>query len=115
MNKKWYLLNAYKEAYQDNNPLSELDVSILQEVVFTAILGISDPRTDPKIGFSGGNEALENVIQQVDTGEYEVAFTLYPTSINQLFRVADEGKVMPPKSTWFEPKFQAGLLIHKIN
>lgn len=115
LNKKWYLLNAYTETHPANNPLHVLDVSILQEVVFKAILGISDPRTDPRIGFSGGNEAVDNVIQQVDTGEYEVAFTLYPTSINQLFRVADEGKVMPPKSTWFEPKFQAGLLIHKIN
>ncbi|MBC7758385.1 MAG: DUF1015 domain-containing protein [Phormidesmis sp. FL-bin-119] len=115
MNNEWYSLTAYQETYQDNNPLSELDVSILQEVVFKTILGMSDPRTDPRIGFSGGNEALENAIQQVDTGEYEVAFTLYPTSFNQLFRVADEGEVMPPKSTWFEPKFQAGLLIHKIN
>lgn len=111
----WYRLTALQETYQDGNPLSELDVSILQELVFNIILDMPDPRTDPRISFSGGSVALDNVIQQVDSGDYTVAFTLFPTSINQLFRVADEGGVMPPKSTWFEPKFQAGLLIHKIN
>ena len=74
-----------------------------------------DPRTDPRIGFSGGAVPLEDLVKQVDSGSYAVAFTLFPTSIKQLFRVADDGGVMPPKSTWFEPKFQAGLLIHKIN
>ncbi|WP_411274261.1 DUF1015 domain-containing protein [Daejeonella sp.] len=111
----WYKLKACSKTYQDGNPLSELDVSILQEMVFNDILDIPDPRTDPRIGSSGGILPLEDLILQVDNGSYAVAFTLFPTSINQLFRVADEGRVMPPKSTWFEPKFQAGLLTHKIN
>ncbi len=111
----WYHLSILKEIDHNRNPLSELDVSILQDFVFDNILAMPDTRTDSRIGFSGGNVPLEDLIEQVNRGGYAVAFTLFPTSINQLFKVADEGEVMPPKSTWFEPKFQAGLLIHKIN
>ncbi|MES2872788.1 MAG: DUF1015 family protein [Bacteroidota bacterium] len=111
----WYKLSARKTPNCGENPVSELDVSIIQEVVFKNILGMADTRTDPRIGFSGGTVPIGELIGQVNSGSYAVAFTLFPTSIEQLFRVADEGGVMPPKSTWFEPKFQAGLLTHKIN
>ncbi|HQS52742.1 MAG TPA: hypothetical protein PLN99_12690 [Daejeonella sp.] len=97
------------------SPVEELDVSILQEYVFSGILNISDPRTDPAIDFMPGPLPISDLIAKVDQNEFALAFTLYPTSIDQLIRVADEGEVMPPKSTWFEPKFDVGLLIHHIN
>lgn len=115
IDKSWFKITPLEGTFEDGDPLRELDVSILQDLVFTAILGVPDPRTDSRISFSGGNVPPDEIIGKVDSGEFKVAFTLYPTSIKQLFKVADEGAVMPPKSTWFEPKFQAGLLIHKIN
>jgi uncharacterized protein (DUF1015 family) len=111
----WYKLNALSLTYQQGNPVAELDVSIIQDYVFSAFLDIHDPRTDPRISFSGGISSVGELVEQVDNGEFAMLFTLFPTSIDQLFKVADLGEVMPPKSTWFEPKFQAGLLIHKIS
>ncbi|MEJ7694735.1 DUF1015 domain-containing protein [Daejeonella sp.] len=112
---RWYKLTALPETYGSGSPVSELDVTILQETVFNSILGICDPRIDPRISFIGGTTSPGDLAAQVDQGVYAVAFTLFPTSIDQLIKVADQGGVMPPKSTWFEPKFQVGLLVHKIN
>ncbi|MEO8794255.1 MAG: DUF1015 domain-containing protein [Daejeonella sp.] len=111
---QWYSLTAKPITYFDDNPVAELDVSILQNFVLNPLIGITDPRTDPRICFVGGVIPIEDLVKQVDSGDFKVAFTLYPTSIAQLIRVADAGEVMPPKSTWFEPKFQAGLVIHQI-
>ena len=115
LNGLWYRLTARSETYKNDNPIAELDVTILQNYVLSPILKISDPRTDPRISVVGGLLPIKNLINQVDKGDFALAFTLFPTSIDQLMRVADAGEVMPPKSTWFEPKFQVGLLIHKIN
>lgn len=113
--KKWFLIRLKPEFISKESPVEELDVSILQTRIFSSILNISDPRTDPSIDFMAGPLAIEDLISKVDQNEFILAFTLFPTSIDQLIRVADEGEVMPPKSTWFEPKFDVGLLIHQIN
>ncbi len=115
LDKTWYKLTAKVKTYQQNNPVAELDVTILQEYVLSPIMDISDPRIDARLSFVGGVTPVEELVKQVDEGNYAVAFTLFPTSIEQLIRVADAGEVMPPKSTWFEPKFQAGLIIHQVN
>lgn len=112
---QWYRLTAKPETYNSERTVAELDVTILQDTVFSRILELQDPRVDPRISFIGGNVPPDNLVAQVDQGDYAVAFTLYPTSIDQLIKVADQGGVMPPKSTWFEPKFQAGLLTHKVD
>ena len=111
----WYRLKALPHTYTKDNPVADLDVSILQDYVLELILKINDPRTDPRIGVMGGTTPVSELTELVDKGEYAVAFTLFPTSIEQLIKVADAGEVMPPKSTWFEPKFQAGLVIHQVN
>lgn len=113
LGKKWFLLE-FKQRLSTKSPVEELDVSILQEYIFSKILNISDPRTDPDIDFMAGPLPINDLINKVDQNEFALAFTLFPTSIDQLIRVADEGEVMPPKSTWFEPKFDVGLLIHHI-
>jgi uncharacterized protein (DUF1015 family) len=112
---KWYSLIAREIIIQDDNPLTALDVSLLHDHVLSPLLNINDPRTDPRISYSSGSTPLFNLVAQVDSGKYDIAFILYPTSIDQLMKVADEGEVMPPKSTCFEPKFEVGLLIHEIN
>lgn len=114
LGKKWYKL-LVKSWPQVSSPVEELDVSILQDYVFSKILGISDPRTDSRICFMAGLNPLDHLMEEVDQGNCAAAFTLFPTSVNQLMRIADAGEIMPPKSTWFEPKFQAGLIIHQIN
>lgn len=114
LDKKWFLLE-FKHELNIKSPLEELDVSILQNYILSGILNISDPRTDPAIDFMPGPLPIRDLIYKVDQKEFALAFTLFPTSIDQLIRVADEGEVMPPKSTWFEPKFDVGLLIHHIN
>ena len=111
---KWFKLLAKPITYSHNNVVAELDVSILQDFVFSPLIGINDPRTDQRICFVGGVKTVKELIKQVNDGNFAVAFTLFPTSIEQLIRVADAGEVMPPKSTWFEPKFEAGLVIHQI-
>ena len=115
MDHTWYRLIALPHTYRKGNPVADLDVTLLQDYVFELILKINDPRTDPRIGFVGGTTPIDELAAFVNNGEYAVAFTLFPTSIEQLIKVADAGEVMPPKSTWFEPKFQAGLVIHQIN
>ena len=113
LNHKWYKLNARKDSYS-NDPIGVLDVTILSNNVLSKILGIKDQRTDKRIDFVGGIRGLGELEKRVDSGEMVVAFSLYPVSIKQLFDIADSGDVMPPKSTWFEPKLRDGLLTHLI-
>ena len=109
----WYTLTA-KEGIYKNDPIGVLDVTILQEAVLNPILGIADPRTDSRVDFIGGIRGLEELEKRVNSGAAAVAFSLHPVSIQQLFDIADSGAVMPPKSTWFEPKLRDGLLSHRI-
>jgi uncharacterized protein (DUF1015 family) len=110
---KWFLLK-FKKKVNFQSPLEELDVSLIQKYIFSDILNIIDPRTDPCIDFISGILPVEILINKVESNECIAAFTLFPTSIDQLMGIADEGEIMPPKSTWFEPKFDVGLLIHHI-
>lgn len=110
---EWYFLTARKGTYKDD-PVSVLDVSILQKNILDKILDIEDPRIDTRIDFVGGIRGLDELEKRVNSGEMAVAFSLYPVTIEQLFDIADSGKVMPPKSTWFEPKLRDGLLTHLI-
>ena len=105
--------NAKKGAYSED-PIGVLDVSILSSLVLEKMLGIEDQRTDKRIDFVGGIRGLNELERRVDSGEMKVAFSFYPVSIEQLFDIADSGNVMPPKSTWFEPKLRDGLLTHLI-
>ena len=114
INKKWYKLTAKKGTFKED-VISILDVSILQENILDPLLGIKDQRTEKRIDFVGGIRGLGELEKRVDSGEMELAISLYPVSIEQLFAVADSGEVMPPKSTWFEPKLRDGLLTHLID
>ena len=109
----WYQLVA-KEGTYTTDPIGVLDVSILQKNVLDRLLAIKDPRTDKRIDFIGGIRGLGELEKRVDNGDMKVAFSLYPVSIQQLFDIADSGNIMPPKSTWFEPKLRDGLLTHLI-
>ncbi len=102
------------EGSYTEDPIGVLDVSILSSLVLEKILGIADQRTDKRIDFVGGIRGLKELERRVDSGEMKVAFSFYPVSIEQLFDIADSGNVMPPKSTWFEPKLRDGLLTHLI-
>lgn len=113
LNKQWYTLKA-KEGTYSEDPIGILDVTILQNNALDKILGIADPRTDNRIDFVGGIRGLTELEKRVNEGGAQVAFSLYPVSIQQLFDIADSGQVMPPKSTWFEPKLRDGLLTHLI-
>ena len=114
LDKNWYSLTA-KEGTFSNDPIGVLDVTILQNNILDKVLGIKDPRTDKRIDFIGGIRGLGELVKKVDAGEMAAAFSLYPVSIQQLFDIADSGNVMPPKSTWFEPKLRDGLLTHLIS
>ena len=109
---EWYRLAAREEILTDD-PVEGLDVSLLQRYLLDPVLGIRDPKTDSRIDFVGGIRGLEELERRV-RGDMKVAFALYPTSIQELFRVADAGKLMPPKSTWFEPKLRSGLFLHDL-
>ena len=111
---QWYELELFPE-YLTEDPVKGLDVSLLQDNLLAPVLGIGDPRTDSRIQFVGGIRGLEELERLVDGGEGAVAFAMYPTSIQELFSVADAGLLMPPKSTWFEPKLRSGLFIHKLS
>ncbi|GAB4093003.1 DUF1015 domain-containing protein [Flaviaesturariibacter terrae] len=113
LGSQWYRLTA-KEGSFRNDPIGVLDVTILQENLLDRILGIRDPRTDNRVDFVGGIRGLGELEKRVQSGEAAAAFSLYPVSIQQLFDIADSGEVMPPKSTWFEPKLRDGLLTHLI-
>lgn len=115
LDKKWYLLTLKDGIVPENDPIKALDVSILQEKVLTPILGIGDIRTDSRIDFVGGIRGLSELEKRVDSGEMRLAFSMYPTSVAQMMNVADNNLIMPPKSTWFEPKPRSGLFIHKLS
>ena len=111
----WYSLTAKDGRYDDNDPIGVLDVTILSNLVLDRILGIKDLRTDKRIDFVGGIRGLGELSRRVDSGEMKVAFALYPVSMKQLINIADSGKIMPPKTTWFEPKLRSGLAIHTLD
>ena len=111
---KWYSLTAKPGRYDDSDPIGVLDVTILSQLVLDKILGIKDLRTDKRIDFVGGIRGLGELSRRVDSGEMKVAFALYPVSMDQLIRIADTGNIMPPKTTWFEPKLRSGLAIHSL-
>jgi len=112
LNGTWYLLEV-KEEYQNNDPVDGLDVAILQNYCLAPILGIEDPKTDKRIDFVGGIRGLAELEKRV-AEDCKVAFLMYPTSIGELFAVSDANLLMPPKSTWFEPKLRSGLFIHSL-
>lgn len=113
LNKQWYILSSRKGTFTED-PIGILDVTILSNNILDKLLGIRDQRTDKRIDFIGGIRGLKELEKRVDSGEMKVAFSLYPVTIEQLFNIADSGNVMPPKSTWFEPKLRDGLLTHLI-
>jgi len=111
----WYRLDLHEELIPADDPVGRLDVSLLHANLIEPLLGISDPRTDERIDFVGGIRGLGELEKRVNSGEMAVAFALYPTSMADLMAVADAGEVMPPKSTWFEPKLADGLLSHVLD
>ena len=114
LGKNWYSLTAKPGRFDDADPIGVLDVTILSNLVLDKILGIKDLRTDKRIDFVGGIRGLGELARRVDSGEMKVAFALYPVSMEQLIRIADTGNIMPPKTTWFEPKLRSGLAIHSL-
>ena len=111
----WYSLTAKPGRYDDSDPIGVLDVTILSNLVLDKILGIKDLRTSDRIDFVGGIRGLGELSRRVDSGEMKVAFALYPVSLQQLINIADTGNIMPPKTTWFEPKLRSGLAIHTLD
>lgn len=114
MEGKWYSLQAKPGTYNDHDPIGVLDVTILSQLVLDKILGIKDLRTDKRIDFVGGIRGLGELKRRVDNGEMAAAFALFPVSMKQLIDIADSGNIMPPKTTWFEPKLRSGLIVHKL-
>ncbi|WP_068701215.1 DUF1015 domain-containing protein [Paludibacter jiangxiensis] len=112
---KWYSLTAKAGTYNDNDPIGVLDVTISSNLILDEILGIKDLRSDKRIDFVGGIRGLGELKRRVDNGEMKVALALYPVSMKQLIDIADSGNIMPPKTTWFEPKLRSGLVIHKLD
>ena len=112
---QWYLLTAKDGSYDQKDPVKRLDASILQDNLLQPLLGIENPRTDKRINFVGGTRGTKELVKLVDSGKYAVAFSLHPVNIKQLISVADSGQVMPPKSTWFEPKLRSGLFVHQYD
>ncbi len=111
---KWFSLEAKETVGKGEDVVGRLDVSILQNYLLSPILGIEDPRSDDRIDFVGGIRGLGELEKRVDLGEMKVAFSMFPTSMSELMEIADSGKIMPPKSTWFEPKLRSGLFIHEL-
>jgi len=115
LNGRWYSLTARKGTYNDDDPIGVLDVTILTEKVLVPLLDIQDLRRSKRIDFVGGIRGLGELKRRVDSGEMKVAFALYPVSMQQLITIADTGNIMPPKTTWFEPKLRSGLVIHRLD
>lgn len=111
----WYSLTAKPGTYNDNDPIGVLDVTVLSNLVFDKILNLGDLRTSNRIDFVGGIRGLGELQKRVDSGEMVAAFALYPVTMNQIINIADTGNIMPPKTTWFEPKLRSGLVIHKLS
>ena len=112
---KWYELVAREGTFAEGDAVAAMDVSILQDNLLSPVLGVRNPRTDQRIHFVGGIRGVQELERVVNSGEYEVAFSLFPTSIEELMSLADEDKIMPPKSTWFEPKLRSGLFVHLLD
>ncbi|MCD7710941.1 MAG: DUF1015 domain-containing protein [Porphyromonadaceae bacterium] len=115
LNGEWYSLTAKEGRYKDNDPIGVLDVTISSDLILRDILDIQDLRSDKRIDFVGGIRGLEELKRRVDSGEMKMALALYPVSMKQLMDIADSGNIMPPKTTWFEPKLRSGLIIHKLS
>ncbi len=115
IDKKWYSLTAKPGTYNDSDPIGVLDVTILSNLVFDQMLNIKDLRTSERIDFVGGIRGLEELERRVDSGEMAAAFALYPVSMQQLINIADTNNIMPPKTTWFEPKLRSGLVVHLLD
>ena len=111
--RQWYRLTIHDE-FKSDDPVAGLDVQLLQDNLLSEVLGIDDPRTNPRIDFIGGARGLAELERRVDAGE-AVAFALFPVTLDELFAVSDAGRLMPPKSTWFEPKPRSGLFVHMIS
>ncbi len=111
---RWYTLTARSDSIDESDTVARLDVSLLQENLLSPLLGIENPRTDSRIDFIGGIRGNEELVRLVDSGSHAVAFSLYPTSIRELLELADQDRIMPPKSTWFEPKLRSGLFVHLL-
>lgn len=112
---RWYSLTAKAGTYNDNDPIGVLDVTVLSNLVFDKILNLGDLRTSKRIDFVGGIRGLGELKKRVDSGEMVAAFALYPVTMRQIIDIADTGNIMPPKTTWFEPKLRSGLVIHKLS
>ena len=112
---KWYSLTAKQGTFDDKDPIGVLDVDISSRLILDEILGIKDLRSDKRIDFVGGLRGLEELKRRVDSGEMRMALALYPVTMKQIMDIADSGKIMPPKATWFEPKLRSGLIIHKLS
>lgn len=111
---KWYSLTSKPGTYNDNDPIGVLDVTILSEKILAPVFNIVDLRTDKRIDFVGGLRGLGELKKRVDSGEMKIAFAIYPVTMKQLIDIADSGKIMPPKTTWFEPKLRSGLVVHSL-
>ena len=111
----WYKLNAKDGTYNNQDPIGVLDVDISSRLILNELLGIKDLRTDKRIDFVGGLRGLNELKRRVDSGEMKMALALYPVTMQQIMDIADSGKIMPPKATWFEPKLRSGLVIHKLD
>ena len=112
---KWYKLEAHPNTYDDSDPIGVLDVSVSSKYIFDELLGITDFRSDKRIDFVGGLRGLKELKRRVDSGEMKMALALYPVTMSQIMNIADSGKIMPPKATWFEPKLRSGLIVHKLS
>jgi uncharacterized protein (DUF1015 family) len=111
---EWYKLTAKTGRYDDNDPIGVLDVTISSNLILDKLLGIKDLRSDKRIDFVGGIRGLGELKDRVDSGEMQMALALYPVTMKQLIDIADTGNIMPPKTTWFEPKLRSGLIIHEL-
>jgi uncharacterized protein (DUF1015 family) len=112
---EWYSLTAKEGTYNDQDPIGVLDVTVSSDLILRDILGITDLRSDKRIDFVGGIRGLGELKRRVDSGEMKMALALYPVTMDQLMQIADTGNIMPPKTTWFEPKLRSGLVIHKLD
>jgi len=111
----WRLIVPSSGVIPTDDPVAHLDVSVLQDRVLGPILGIGEPRTDQRVAFVGGIRGVSELERRVDSGEHAAAFAMFPTDLEDVMRVADAGEVMPPKSTWFEPKLRSGMVVHLID